>query len=155
MVIKEWECPVHGAFDSTHPVCLEVGCDAECKQVFRTPVGLLSDFHKRFDQGIRKSSDLMGIGDFKSARAGESSFAGRAEQGGVLWGADVQKVLGVNVEQLTAAAARPLKVTYRDGHTESVNTSVMQELANEGATHNVLPRPAELTGDRRERVKRR
>ena len=148
-VMKEWECPVHGAFDSTHPICPEIGCESEPKQVFRTPVAIGSNFLKRFDQGIRKSVDMMGLGNLRSAKQGETAYGG--DKGGVLWGSDIQKVLGVSLEQMVASAGKPMNVTFKDGRKESLNPSVLRELAAEGATRNSLPRPAELTGDRRDR----
>lgn len=153
-VLKEWECPVHGDFEGTHPVCPEIGCEAEVKQVFRTPVAIGSQVLRRFDAGIKKSVDMMGLGNLRSARAGETSYGGDAGKG-VLWGDDIQRVLGVDLKGLLAASSRPLKVTYKDGHQQTMETSVLKELAAEGATRKTLPRPAELMGDRRDHAKPR
>jgi hypothetical protein len=148
--MKEWECPVHGDFDCTHPLCPHVGCETEVKQVFRTPVTIGSQLRKRFDAGIKKSVDMMGLGNLRSSRAGEASYGGNTGDQ-VLWGNDVERVLGVSINQLTATAARPLNVTYKDGRKETIETSVMRELAAEGATSHRLPRPAELTRDPKDR----
>ena len=150
MVLKEWECPVHGDFEGTHPVCPEIGCEAEIKQVFRTPVTIGSQTLKRFQAGIKQSVDMMGLGNLRSARAGEAAYGGN--KNGMFWTNEVEK-LGVNIPGLVASAGTPMKVTYPDGHQESINKSVMRELGAEGMTQRVLPKPAELTGHRQDRVR--
>jgi hypothetical protein len=144
-VIKEWECQRHGCFESTHPICPEIGCESEAiKRVFLTPPLVSDGTLKRFNAGIKKSVDMMGLGNLRSARAGEAAYGNSGN--GMLWGDDVKKVLGVDMAALTQAAAKPMKVTYRDGHEETLNKSVMRELGAEGMTKRVLPRPAETTG---------
>lgn len=150
-VMKEWECPEHGTFECTHPICPEIGCDKEIKRVFLTPPTISDGMLKRFDASTKRSVDLMKLGNLRTARAGEAAYG----QGGVgvLWGDECKQVLGVDMGQLRAAAATPLKITHADGRHEEVNKSVMRELGAEGITQRVLPRPAELTGHRADRVK--
>lgn len=150
--MKEWECPQHGTFECTHPMCPEIGCEAECKQVFLTPPMIRSGFLTRFDAGIKKSVDMMGLGNLRSARGGEAAYGSGGN--GMLWGTDaVQKALGVPLQGLIDRAATPMTVQHRDGHTETLNKSVMRELGQEGITRRRLPKPAELTGHRADRVK--
>ena len=151
-VVKEWECPLHGYFESTHPLCLEIGCDAEVKQVFLTPPNIGSNELKRFDAGIRKSSDMYKIGNFRTARAGEAAYGNSGK--GMLWGDECQKALGVSMEQLVASSATPMTVRHRDGHVETINKSVMRELGSEGMTKRTLPRPAETTGHVQDRARK-
>jgi hypothetical protein len=142
-VIKEWECLDHGFFESTHPICWALGCESQrVRRVFNTAPSIGSPELKRFHAGLKKSADMMGITNFRSAREGEAAYGNSGK--GLLWGDDVQKVLGVNMDQLRAAAATPLTVTKKDGSQERVEKSVMRELAAEGMTKRVLPRPAEL-----------
>ena len=147
-IIKEFECQDHGYFESTHPICFALGCESQhVRRVFLTAPSIGSTELKRFHEGLKKSADLMGIGDFRTARAGETAYGGSAGKG-MLWGDDIKKVLGVDMGQLAAAAAVPLDVTRRDGTHEKVDKSVMRELAAEGMTKAVLPRPAELIRSR-------
>lgn len=150
-VIHDYECSVHGVFECTHPICPEIGCEGEVKLVFLKPPSIGSEGLKRFNAGIKKSVDSMKLGNLRSARAGETAYGNQGS--GMLWGDDVQKVLGVSMDQLRASAAQPLKVTHRDGHTEQVDKSVMRELAGEGMTGRRLPQPAELVGHRADREK--
>lgn len=149
--MREWECPIHGYFECTHPLCPEIGCEAEVKQVFLTPPTISDGMLKRFNAGLKKSADMMGISDFRSARAGESAYGNFGK--GMLWGDEVQKVLGVSMDQLRASAAKPLHVTHADGRQEKIEKSVMRELAGEGMTKKVLPKPAEAIGHRADRGK--
>ena len=142
--MKEWECPAHGYFESTHPLCPELGCLADCNQVFLTPPTVSDGVLKRFDASTKKSVDMMKLGNLRTARAGESAYGTGGR--GMLWGNDVQKQLGVSMETLVANAAAPLVVKG-----QKIDKSVMRELAAEGMTKKVLPRPAELIGDRRDR----
>lgn len=153
-VVKEWACLEHGEFTGTHPICPNFGCEsASVVQEFRTPVGIGSEFRKRFDAGIRKSSEMMGIDDFKSAREGETSFAGRADPKTgtkVLWGDESKKVLGKNFAELTAVAQKPLEVTARTGEVLKLErNNGMREAATEsGITRRRLPKAHEVSAER-------
>lgn len=153
-VMKEWECKAHGCFESTHPICPEIGCESgEVKRVFLTPPTISDGTLKRFDAGIKKSADLMGIGNFRSARGGEAAYGNSGK--GMLWGNDIQKVLGVDMGALLQASAAPLNVTHADGRKETIEKSVMREMASEGMTRAVLPKPAEMTGHVQDKAKPR
>lgn len=153
-VWKEWECAAHGCFEGTHPICPVIGCESGAvKQVFLTPPMISDGYLRRFDRGIKKSVDMMKLGNLRSARAGEAAYGNSGN--GMLWGNDIQKVLGVDMGALTAAAAVPLKVTHADGHTEQIEKSVMREMGAAGITQRVLPQPAELTGHVQDKAKRK
>lgn len=151
-VWKEWECPLHGYFEGTHPLCPEIGCVADCKQVFLTPPTISDGTLKRFNEGLKKSSDSYGINNFRSARAGETAYGSGGK--GMLWGDEVKRVLGVDMAALVSSAAKPLDVTLADGRHERVEKSVMRELGGEGITQRVLPRPAETTAHVQDRPKK-
>lgn len=156
-VLKEWRCAEHGDFESTHPLCPNFGCESvNVERVFLTPVGTRSDSTKRFDAGIRKSAEMMGISNFKSAKAGDTSFAGRAQENEVLgtkvlWGDEVAKPvaqggLGQGFAQLTAAAQAPFVATRADGSQVSLTSNnAMAEAATElGITSRPVPKAAEV-----------
>jgi hypothetical protein len=156
MILKEWCCIEHGEFEGSHGICPASGCNSKfVKQEFRTPVGIRTDYMKRFDAGIKKSADMYKIDNFKSAKAGETSFAGRAPAGApqVLWGNESQKVLGKSFAELTQVAAKPFAVKKRDG-SEIVLTrnNAMREAATEAnITSRRLPQAHEVTAARSEK----
>jgi hypothetical protein len=154
-VIKEFVCIEHGEFESTHAICPGSGCDSRhVKQEFRTPVTIRSSTMKRFDAGIRRSSDMMGGKNFRTAKAGEASFGGDVgKQNGmqVLWGDESRKVLGQSFAQLSANAHKPLVVPKRDGSGNLVleKNNAMREAATEmGITRRRLPLAAEVMTDK-------
>lgn len=101
-VLKEFVCIVHGEFESSHPICPNYGCDSKgVSQEFRTPVRIGTQFRKAFDAGIRKSSEMMGGKNFRTAKAGIPPTVGRRRKRPVprfcgaisakgLWGARLQ-----------------------------------------------------------------
>src|ERR1700704_1285016 len=98
MAVKEYECEVHGAFECTHPICPAFNCDSKkVKQVFITPPNIGSGQLKLFDKGIRKSAEMYGISNFRSAREGEAAYGGEAalrSGQALLWGDNIKKALG-------------------------------------------------------------
>ena len=140
-VIKEWKCPHHGGFDSSHPICPAMGCDsADVTREFRTPPGRRSDSTARFDQGLRRTADGFNRSDLKSARAGESQAGNGASQ--MFWGADgVQKGMGISMGELVKSAAAPFTVETDQG--KFVVPDGMRQAAGMGMTKRVLP-PAEI-----------
>lgn len=154
-VMKEWNCLEHGEFESTHAICPASGCESRAvKQEFRTPPTIRSGTMKRFDAGIRRSSDMMGGKNFRTAKAGEASFGGDAgKENGmqVLWGDESRKVLGQSFAQLSANAHKPLVVPKRDGSGNLVleKNNAMREAATEmGITRRRLPQAAEVRTDK-------
>jgi len=153
-VIREWKCSTHGCFEGSHPICPELGCDSsDVERVFLTPVGISKGKYQRFENGLRQTADRMGISNWKTAREGESSFAGRGPVGSeVLWGNDIEKVMGQPMAAQMAAASAPLNVPGKDPSKDpylTVNNG-MRYAANEiGLTRNNLPR-AEVTKPMRE-----
>jgi len=146
MAVKEWECAEHGCFERSHPICPAMGCESEnVKQVFLTPPMIASGKLKRFDAGIRKSADMMGINNFRSARPGEAAYGGdEAKKRGLemLWGDDVKRILGVDMGTLSAAAQQPLTV----GNQTLTRNNGMREAATElGITRRTIPRAGEVT----------
>ena len=148
-VIKEWKCAAHGDFEGSHPICPELGCDsASVERAFRTPVSVSQGKYKRFDGGLRQTADRMNIANWKTAREGESSFAGRAPIGQeLLWGKDIEKTMGRPMAQQIAAAQAPLKLPGKDVAKDPYLTmnNGMRAVANEvGLTQGRLPK-AEIT----------
>jgi hypothetical protein len=154
--MKEWNCLEHGEFVGTHPICPGNRCRSKfVTQEFRTPVGIGTDFRKRFDAGMRKSADMYQIDDFKSAKAGDTSFAGRAAPGSpqVLWGDESKKALGHSFAELTAIAAKPLSVKKRDGEvlTLTRNNAMREAATSIGITQRRLPKAHEVTAAKAEK----
>ena len=99
MIIKEWKCKEHGAFECSDPICPALGCLSEqVVQEFRTPPMVRSRMVKQHDQGIRELSDRMGGANFRSGQVGDTAFGGTAGNG-VLWGNDAAKFLGHPVHE--------------------------------------------------------
>ncbi len=109
-IIKEWKCAQHGSFEGTHPLCPAMGCFSEhVEREFRTPVSVSKGKYARFDRGLRDTADRMNISDFKTAREGETAFAGRAPIGQeLLWGNDIQRVMGRPLAEQINSAHTPL-----------------------------------------------
>lgn len=154
-MIKEWACLEHGAFEGSHAICPEYGCNsAHVSQEFRTPVGIRSSATRRTDAGIRKSVDMYRLGDVRSARDGEASYGGdKGKELGmeVLWGSDVQKKMGRSFAELTGIAQKPLEVKKRDGSgtLRLDRNNAMREAATElGITRRRVPHAAEVSGDK-------
>lgn len=150
-VIKEWNCVLHGEFDGSHPICPEMGCDSKAVvREFRTAPTIRSSTMKKFDAGIRRSSDMMKINNFRTAREGEAAYggdAGKASGLQVLWGSESNKVLGRSFAELTAIAQKPLHVPKRDGSgtLSLTRNNAMREAATEaGITRRALPQVGEL-----------
>lgn len=154
--MKEWNCLEHGPFDCTHAICPEPGCDSEhITQEFRTPVGIGTDFRRRFDAGMRKSADMMQINDWKSAKAGDTSFAGRADPAlgqKLLWGDESKKVIGHSFAELTQIAQKPLAVKARDGSEKVLtrNNGMAEAATAAGLTRRRLPQAHEVTAAKAE-----
>jgi hypothetical protein len=150
-VIKEWNCLLHGEFDGTHPICPSHGCRSlAVVREFRTAPTVRSNGMKKFDAGIRRTADMMKLGNLRTARAGEAAYGGdAAKQKGleILWGQDVQKTMGHSFAELASIAQRPLTVPRRDGSAPIVETrnNGMRGAATEaGITGRRLPQIGEL-----------
>jgi hypothetical protein len=156
-VMKEFVCLIHGEFEGTLPICPANRCDSQAvTQEFRTPVGIRSGFMKRHDAGIRRSAEMYQINDFKTAKAGETSFAGRADPSlgqRVLWGDESTKVLGHDFAALQTIAAKPLNVPTRDGRILTVTRNNAMADAAESAhiTARRVPKVGEVTAARAEK----
>ena len=143
MILKDWRCPHHGDFESTHPICNGSGCDsAAVTQIHLRPPAFKSDATKRFDAGIAKTAAGMNLTNLRSARAGEAARGGEAAKAAgteLLWGDDTRKILGQSFSQLTQKAAQPF-VYQKEGQEPIVLTenNGMREAA----------RAARLTDDR-------
>jgi hypothetical protein len=154
-VLREWACLEHGPFEGSHAICPALGCDSRAvSQEFRTPVGIRSGLTKRTDAGIRKSVDMYGLGNVRSAREGEASYGGdKGKELGmeVLWGNDVQKKMGRSFAEMTGVAQRPLIVKKRDGSGTlrlDQNNAMRQAATELGITRRVVPQAAEVSGDK-------
>ena len=159
-VMKEWKCAAHGSFEGTHPICPTLGCLSDAvEREFRTAPSIRSGMTDRTDRGLRKTADMMRINNWRSARAGESSFAGRGVDAPlgteVLWGNEVAKHPGMggrSFAALTQAAATPLDPASLNMPPERAavdpyltkNNGMRAAATTLGVTRNVLP-PAEVT----------
>lgn len=149
MVIKEWRCKKHGDFESSHPICPAMGCRSqEVERVFLTAPSVKSEFVTRHEQGVKKLAAAYGQTDFRTARAGESSKKHDLGQR-LLWGNEVQKSLGMDMNALTARTAQPFTVERKDGGRETVPHG-MRMAADLGIQQRVLPPAGELTVSRHE-----
>lgn len=158
-VLKEFNCLLHGIFDCTVPICPSFGCNSRAVvREFRTAPTIRSAGMKHFDAGIRRTSDMMQINNFRTARAGEAAYGGDVGKDTglkVLWGSDVQKTMGRSFAELSSTAAQPLRVPRRDGSGDIVDTrnNAMRAAATEaGITHRRLPQVGELTVARADKV---
>ena len=155
--MKEWKCALHGSFDGTHPICPTLGCMSEnVEREFRTPPGVSKGLYQRFDAGLRRSAERMKIDNWRTARAGETAFAGRGTDAPigteVLWGAEaVQKTMGVSFAAQMQAAAQPLNLPAKgDDPYVRVNNGMRAAANTIGITKSVLPK-AEITAPMSER----
>jgi hypothetical protein len=151
--MREWTCLEHGEFDGTHAICPAFGCDSEhVSQEFRTPIGIGTDFRKRFDQGMRKSADMYGASDWKSAKAGDTSFEGRADPAlgqKLLWGDECKKVMGHSFSELAQVASKPL--LGQGGEVILKHNNGMREAATvAGITRRRLPQVHEVSAHKGE-----
>lgn len=155
-VLKEWKCAEHGSFDGTHPICPSPGCFSEnVEREFRTPPSIGTGKLKAFDAGIRRTAEGLGIRNFRTAyREGDVSFAGRSVDNTtpigkeLLWGRDVERVMGAPMAQQIAAAQAPLTVPNKDPAKDPylrVNSGMRSAATTIGLTQRALP-PAEITG---------
>jgi hypothetical protein len=153
-LIKEFECIEHGVFESSHPICPNFGCESRSvAQVFITPPHIGTSFVKRFDAGIRRSSDLMGGANFRSAKPGEAAFGGDVGKKlgmEVLWGQDVQKSMGRNFAQLTQIAQQPLSVPGTNLRLDK-NNGMRDAATDVGITKRRLPPAYEVTAAKAEK----
>jgi hypothetical protein len=152
-VMKEWRCKVHGNFEGSHPICPEMGCiSLSVERVFLTPVSISQGKYARFDKGLRKTAEMLDIPNWKTARAGETAFAGRAPLGQeLLWGKDVEKVMGTPFASQVQAANQPLHIAGRDPATDpylTINRGIQVAATEMGLTGSRLPK-AELTYEMR------
>ena len=154
--LKEWVCVEHGEFEASHAICPAFGCASEfVTQEFRTPVSIGTQFKKDFDAGVRKSADMMGTTRLKTAKEGEASFKGRAENGQeLLWGDQCKKVMGRSFAELAQVAQLPTTYKKRDGSAIVLTrNNGMREAATEiGVTSRRIPRAGEATGERKDKA---
>ena len=147
-VMKEFKCKKHGSFEGTHPICPQMGCDSEhVEREFRTPVSVSQGKYQRFDAGLRKTSEMMDIPNWKTARAGEVGFHGRAPIGQeVLWGDDVKNVMGKPFAQMTQEAGASLNVPGKDANDPYVtHNNGLRAVANTTPIFNAPLPKAEIT----------
>lgn len=143
-IIHEWFCAQHGEFEGSHPICPHLGCDsAEVVKEHRTPPKLKSDTTKRTDAGLKRTAEMYGQSNFKSAREGESSKA-NSRADGMLWGDQAAQFIGKPLTQ----AHQEVAYTFKDKEGKAqqwVDRGGMRTVASEvGITQRVLP-AAEVT----------
>ena len=149
-VLKEWRCADHGEFDSTHPICPYSGCDSSfVLRELRTAPTIGSRMVKQHHEGLKRSSDMMKINNFRTAREGEAAFGGEAAKKAgmqVLWGDESRKVLGHGFAELTQIAQKPLTVHKRDGSAVTLtrNNGMADAATEAGITRRRVPKAGEL-----------
>lgn len=154
-IIREWACLEHGPFECSVAICPAFGCDSRCvSQEFRTAPAIRHGNTSRTDAGLRKSSDMYRINNFRSARDGEASYGGdKGKEVGleVLWGDQCQKKLGRSFAELTGIAQQPLVVAKRDGSGMlrlDKNNGMRQAATELGITRRHIPQAGEVSGDK-------
>jgi hypothetical protein len=140
MILFDWRCAVHGDFEGSHAICPHLGCDSgQVTKIFLKAPGSRSDKTRRFDAGIRKSAESMGLSNFRSARAGEAAHGGDIGKQ-VLWGNEVQKAMpGTSFAQLSQQAEAGSVFKKADGTVEKV-PSGMRLAAQAGITQRPVPK---------------
>lgn len=109
-VIKEYRCAEHGEFEGSHPICPAERCDSSLvMQEFRTPPKIGTGMVRRHEKGIRRTAEIYGLSDLRTAREGEiSKPAYQSEYGTELcWGQQVQEKMGQSFSMLANQAAKP------------------------------------------------
>ena len=103
-IIHEWFCAEHGEFEGTHPICPALGCRSqEVIKEIRTPRATSTGLAKRTDASLRRTAEMYGQSNFKSAKEGESSKA-NSQASQVLWGDEGAKMIGKPLTQAFAPA---------------------------------------------------
>lgn len=149
-VVKEWRCLEHGPFDASHPICPEHGCRSEAVfQEFRTPPKVGTSMVRRHNAGIKRTVDMMKLGNLRTAREGESAYGGNLGQQ-VLWGDQCRSVFGKGFSEMMQVANQPLVVRKRDGGELRLdrNNGMADAADATGITRNRLPKPQEVTRER-------
>lgn len=95
MVIKEYNCPRHGYFEASHPICHHMGCESEgIERVFLTPTNIKSDKTKFTDNSLNQIAKNYGLSDMSNrdgkavksetaaiwGKEGVNNYAGMLEQ---------------------------------------------------------------------------
>ena len=150
-VLKEWRCFDHGEFDSTHPICPYSGCDSSAVlREFRTAPTIGTRMVRQHHEGMKRTSDMMKINNFRTAREGEAAYGGEAAKKAgmqVLWGDESKKVLGKGFAELTQIANRPFTVNKRNGSgsiTLTRNNAMADAAEQAGITRRRVAKPGEL-----------
>jgi len=147
-VIKEFRCFDHGEFEASHAICPHPGCDSRAVfREFRTAPTIGSRMVRQHHEGLKRSSDMYKISNFRTARAGEAAHGGHS-QGDmrVLWGDESRKVLGRSFAELTQAAQRPFHMRSHAGNELTLTrNNGMADMATEaGITARRIAKPGEL-----------
>jgi hypothetical protein len=147
-VIKEFRCFDHGEFEASHAICPHPGCDSKAVfREFRTAPTIGSRMVRQHHEGLKRSSDMYKIANFRSARAGEAAHGGQTDtQGRVLWGDESRKVLGKSFAELTQIAQRPFSMRSRAGNelTLTRNNGMADVATEAGITSRRIAKPGEL-----------
>lgn len=102
MVIKEYRCEEHGAFECSDPICPAQGCRSQnVTREFRTAPAVRSRMVTQHDAGIRSLSERMGGPDFRTAKQeGDTTYGGHLASG-MKWGRDAEQFLGHTITEKT------------------------------------------------------
>lgn len=103
-VIKEWNCPRHGYFEATHPICNGDGCDSSgVERTFVTPPGYRSPRTAATDASARQTAQAYGLADIKTTRDAQRMPAPDA---GIKWGDEAMAMVGGQKPFLQAAGPK-------------------------------------------------
>lgn len=106
MALHDWQCPVHGDFEGSHPICPALGCLSEdVIKVYRKAPSIGTARTRRVDRTLRGLAEAHGLSDM-SNRDGQS-VAGSSDR--MLWGSQADTLLPVALrgQNLFAAAKTP------------------------------------------------
>jgi hypothetical protein len=146
-VIREYRCLEHGEFEASHPICPAMGCESRSVwQEFRTAPNIGTSMVRKHNAGMKRTSDMMRIANFRSARANESAYGGEKGRG-LLWGDDCRKVLGRSFGELSGLAASQAQLGDLRRNNGMADTA---EAA--GVTTRRVAKPGELTGLKRDKT---
>lgn len=144
-VIKEFKCESHGVFESSHPICPNFGCRSlKVERCFMTPPKIGTQFVKRHEAGMKKLADAYGQTDWNTTKPGDTSKV-LAKGPQMLWGTDVKKELGMDMNALATQASQPFTVDRKDGTRETVPHGMRLAATDLGLTQRVLPPVGEMT----------
>jgi hypothetical protein len=103
MPLFDWKCPRHGVFESSHPICPEMGCNHKgVEKIFLKAPGFKSDMTKRTDAGFEQTASKLNMTDM-SNRNGNSVKQNASTATSTHWG--TENIGGMQSMRTMAATA--------------------------------------------------